>query len=195
MHISFHRVKNLSYISIEDFFNPQELEEVIQETNDLRRFSLPGEKTGVAKDDKNTPKKDGNGLFLDFLYTENREASSILKCNRKIFSEEIAGSAEKFDVFFGSIKESNRDTTLLNYYTCGQQYKAHKDNARISAVTFLREGEFNGGEFIFPTQAVTIPIIHNSTVIFPSCATHQAMPIQGNGTRISIAQFIDRIEK
>lgn len=195
MYITFHRVKNLSYISIQDFFNPQELEEVKQEIKDLRRFSLPEEKTGGAKDAKNIPKKDGKGVFLDYLYEENREASSILKFNRKIFSEEIEEIAEKFDVFFGAIKESNMDSTLLNYYTCGQQYKAHKDDSRVSAVTFLREGEFSGGEFVFPEQAVTIPIIDNCTVIFPGCATHQAMPIRGNGIRISIAQFIDRTEK
>jgi Rps23 Pro-64 3,4-dihydroxylase Tpa1-like proline 4-hydroxylase len=192
MKISGHRVNNLSYILINDFFTAQELDGVTQEVKDLKRFALCAEKTGVAMDDKQTPKKTGTGLFLDELYINNREASDILTANRKMFASEIQEYAAKFDIIFEYIKESNQDTTLLNYYVEGQKYAPHKDNARISSVTFLREGDFKGGEFSFPEQDVTIDALHNRTVIFPSCTTHSAMPVHGNGTRISIAQFIDR---
>lgn len=191
MKISGHRVNNLSYILIDDFFTAQELEAVVKETRDLKRFSLCPEKTGVAFDANKTAKKTGTGLFLDRLYVDNREASDILTANRKIFGPEIQEYAAKFDIIFEYIKWSNNDATLLNYYREGQEYKAHIDDPRISAVTFLREGFFEGGEFSFPEQDVTIDALHNRTVIFPSCTTHSAMPVHGNGTRISIAQFID----
>ena len=80
---------------------------------------------------------------------------------------------------------------MLNYYESEQEYKPHKDVALISSVIFLQEGDFTGGDFTFLDQDHAIKIIHNRAVIFPSCAKHGALPIQGSGTRISIAQFID----
>jgi len=193
MEISCYRKNNLSYILIDGFFTEQELQEVVKEVQDLKRFALCAEKTGTARDEQKSLKKTGKGLFLDELYINNREASDILTANRKMFASEIQEYAAKFDVMFEYIKESNQDSTLLNYYAEGQNYAPHKDRARISSVTFLREGDFKGGEFSFPEQEVTIDALHNRTVIFPSCATHSALPVHGDGTRISIAQFIDYV--
>ena len=191
MKINGYRVKNLSYILIDDFFTPQELEAVVQEIKDLKRFALCAEKTAVAKDANQNPKKTGTGLFLDTLYADNREASDILTANRKIFGPEIQEYATSFDAIFNFLAKSNDDHTLLNYYKEGQQYRPHIDEARISAVTFLNEGVFRGGGFSFPDQEVIVEAVHNRSVIFPSCVTHCALPTYGNGIRISIAQFID----
>ena len=193
MVINGYRVNNLSYILVDNFFTTQELETVTQEITDLKRFSLCAEKTGTARDEQKNLKKTGKGLFLDELYINNREASDILTINRKVFAPEIQEYAARFDIIFEFIKESNKDSTLLNYYTEGQSYAPHKDQARISSVTFLRQGEFKGGEFSFPEQGVIIEAVHNRMVIFPSCTTHSALPVHGDGTRISIAQFIDYV--
>lgn len=195
MDISGRRVKNLSYITIDNFFTAQELTGVEQEIKEVKRFSLTEGKTGSAKDAQKNPKKTGTGLFLDGLYSENRDASDILKANRKMFAPEIQDYATEFDIIFEYMRESNQDTTLLNYYVEGQSYAPHKDQARISSVLFLRDGEFTGGEFSFPEQGVTIEAVHNRAVVFPGCATHAAMPLYGDGTRISIAQFIDYVGK
>lgn len=194
MDVTFQRVKNLSYILIDGIFTSGELEEITQEVKDLKRFSLCAEKTEVAYDAQGNSKKTGTGLFLDTLYLKNREASAILKANRKIFTPEFISKAINFDVVFNFLAGSNKDTTLLNYYQEGQQYKPHIDDVRISAVTFLREGDFEGGEFSFPEQEVVIDALHNRTVIFPSCTTHSALPVHGDGARISIAQFIDYVD-
>jgi predicted 2-oxoglutarate/Fe(II)-dependent dioxygenase YbiX len=190
MKLSCHRVKNLSYIQIDEFFEAAELADVVQEVKDLKRFSLAASKTQTAGDCKGF-KKTGKGLFLDELYGKNRSASGILTHNRKIFTPKLVDYAEQFDSFFGFISESNFDTTLLNYYTSGQEYRPHKDESRISIVAFLRQGDFTGGEFVFPDQDHVVEPVHNRAVIFPSCVTHGAMPVGGEGARISIAQFID----
>jgi Rps23 Pro-64 3,4-dihydroxylase Tpa1-like proline 4-hydroxylase len=190
MKLSCHRVKNLSYILIDEFFDTNELVDIVQEIKDLKRFSLPASKTYTVADQKGF-RKTGEGLFLDELYAQNRSASGILTYNRKIFTPELTDYAEQFDSFFGFIRESNYDSCLLNYYTSGQEYRPHKDESRISIVTFLKQGNFTGGEFIFSDQDHVIEPIHNRAVIFPSCAMHGALPIEGQGTRISIAQFID----
>jgi len=190
MKLSCHRVKNLSYILVDEFFDVNELVDATQEVKDLKRFSLPASKTHTAADEKGF-RKTGKGLFLDELYAENRSASAILMHNRKIFAPELADYAEQFDSFFGFIRESNYDSCLLNYYTSGQEYRPHKDISRISIVTFLRQGNFTGGGFMFPDQEHVVEAVHNRAIIFPSCAMHSAMPVEGDGERISIAQFID----
>tara|TARA_R110002153_G_scaffold274306_2_gene448284 strand:+ start:4651 stop:5235 length:585 start_codon:yes stop_codon:yes gene_type:complete len=191
MNIATKRFGNLSAIIIDNFFTPQELHEVETEVNDLRRFLAGAETTHTAVDENKKLKKTGTGVFLDGLYGENREASAILQYNRKLFSEEIVLAAKNFDAVFGFIRESNLDTSLLNSYVSGQEYKAHTDSSRISAVTFLRQGDFTGGGFRFPAQDIEIEAVHNRAVVFPSCVLHQALPIFGNGARVSIAQFID----
>lgn len=190
MKISCHRVKNLSYILIDEFFTCEELVGVCKEVEALKPFLLVADKTNSAVKNK-VVQKTGTGVFLDERYIENREMSFILQSNRKIFCDEVTKTAEEFDVTFNFLKKSNHDTTLVNYYTEGQEYRAHSDESRISAVTFLKRGSISGGEFCFPEQNVTIEAENNRTVIFPSCAVHQAMPVRGKGARISIAQFID----
>ena len=195
MQVNPRRVKNLSFLIIDDFFTPKELPEVDQEVKDLKRFLQGGLKMGVSIDENQNPKKTGQGVFLDDLYGENRQASAILQANRKLFSKEITQIAENFDAIFGFIGDSNHDSTLLNYYVQGQQYKSHRDSARVSAVTFLREGDFTRGDFRFPSHNIEIECVHNRTIVFPSCVLHQALPVYGDGARISIAQFIDRREQ
>jgi Rps23 Pro-64 3,4-dihydroxylase Tpa1-like proline 4-hydroxylase len=193
MDLKFYRVKNLSYFVVDGFFTERELVEVIKEIDDLKRFALPPEKTRSAVKD-GALQKTGTGVFLDGIYKGNRTASPILQGNRRLFCNEITRPAEEFDVVFTFLEKSNSDSTLLNYYVEGQEYRAHSDNTRISAVTFLQQGRITGGEFCFPEQNVVIEAKHNRTVVFPSCATHKAMPVQGAGTRVSIAQFVDKVE-
>ena len=194
MKLIFNRVKNLSYVTIENFFNAQELKKVLNEVTELKKFCVKENKTFSAREIDNTILKTGEGVFLDKHYYENRNSSPILQANRKIFSKEIVHHLENFDVLFKEVIESNEDNTLLNYYSSGQEYKPHIDSARISVITFLRLGEFSGGGFLFPEQQHVVEPLHNMAIIFPSVALHAALPIQGEGTRVSIAQFITRKE-
>lgn len=192
MNLTCHRAKNLSYIIIDDFFTEQELEAVTQEIKDLQRFFLPASETLTAKEpDGEKFRKTGKGVFLDDLYVQDRTASAILQANRKIFSREVMEYAQNFDAVFNEMARSNSDHTLLNCYISGQEYRPHADSSRLSVVTFLREGDFSGGEFFFPEQEEVIPCIHNRAVLFPGCVTHAALPVKGEGKRISLAHFVD----
>jgi Rps23 Pro-64 3,4-dihydroxylase Tpa1-like proline 4-hydroxylase len=195
MDIRYFREKNLSYIVVDNFYTAKELAEIKIETEQIRRFAVGARKTNTAFDENGKLKKTGTGLFVDELYVNKRERSAILTYNRKIFSKEFMDHVEQFDIVFRFIRESNTDSTLLNYYEEGQEYKSHMDSCRISAVSFLVEGSLVGGDFIFPEQSVSIPCINNRMVIFPSCTEHQAKPVLENGVRISIAQFIDHVQK
>jgi hypothetical protein len=63
----------------------------------------------------------------------------------------------------------------------------------LTAVTFLKIGDFTGGEFLFPDYDEQIPFEENTTVVFPGCINHQAKLVYGNKNsyRVSIAQFLN----
>lgn len=189
---STHRVNNLSYIVVDNFYTETELSKIKKEVLDLERFKSEPEKTSTALDKEGgVPVKTGTGVFLDSVYLNNRDKSDILNSHKKIYSSEFVDEVKEFDVIFTWLNHSNFDNTLINYYSSGQEYKPHRDGARMSTVTFLRFGEFTGGDFIFPEQNVVIECVENRTVIFPSVAVHSATPIYGDGQRVSIAAFID----
>jgi hypothetical protein len=192
MQVTCYREKNLSYVVIDDYITGQEYEAVLSESKDLKRLSANSEITDSAKYENGEYKKTGTGVFLDNLYTNNRNASPTLCAGQKIFNNELCLALEKFDVVFSFICQSNIDTMLINYYTPGQVYKAHKDTCNITAITLLGWGEFTGGGLCFPEQDVKIEFKQGRTIVFPSCAEHSSESIGGteDSCRVSIAHFI-----
>lgn len=180
-------MKPSNYLVVDNFYNPHELELIEQEVLTLRPFALPSELTFASEG-----KKTGTGLFLDTMFQVNRGVSKILTLNRKLFSEELCNEAKKINAFFGHMGVCNADKTLLNYYTDGQEYKAHKDDFALTAVTLLGIGEFTGGGMGFEEYNEMIDFKHNRLIVFPSCMDHCALPISSNsgGCRVSIAQFL-----
>ena len=191
MKISCNRAKNLSYVIIDEFFTEEELVEVTNEIHDLKRFSLsPSNESICSAKEGDKTLKTGSGLFLDRLYVNDRNASAILKANRKLFDPDLLEKLEHFDSFFSFLVHSNQDNTLLNYYADKKEYLPHRDLSIVSAITFLQLGDFTGGDFCFPDQNETVQSLHNRMVVFPSCVLHTARPVYGEGIRVSIAQFV-----
>lgn len=190
--VNLHRTGNLSYVVIDNYFSSIELSEVLQELKDLKRLSVGPEFTNTATNFNGEFKKTGSGVELDTLYAD-RTLSPTLKATRKIFDPTIYSPMVEFDAVFNFIPLSNTDFCLVNYYAPGQEYLAHEDNCQLSAVTLLGFGEFTGGGFTFPDQGVEIEFKQSRTIIFPSCARHASMPLQGGpgACRVSIAQFIN----
>ena len=181
--------KPFNYVVIDEYYDENELGLVMQEIQALEPHSLSAEFT---KSSKNGTGKSGKGLFLEIFYENNRSASKILNANRKIFAEELCSVLENFDSSFRHLKNSNFDSTLVNFYKNKQEYPAHKDCSTISTVTFLKVGNFTGGDFCFTEYKERVPFKHNRIVIFNGCVEHQAEPIYTNDSsyRSTIAQFI-----
>ena len=193
--LNFYRVKNLSYVVIDNYFSSIELSEVLKELKDLKRLSAGPKFTYTARNSAGEFKKTGSGVALDMLYAD-RSLSPTLNATRKIFNPEIYTPMVEFDAIFNFIPLSNTDICLVNYYTPGQEYLAHEDSCQISAVALLGFGEFTGGGFAFPDQGVEIEFKQGRTIVFPSCASHASMPLRGgpDACRVSIAQFIESKE-
>lgn len=162
------------YLKIENMYSEEELELIAEE---LKFLTYPEKLeepllSGTATED-GKPLKENRALFLDDLY-KKREISNILKVNRKLFFPEYLNSYASLNFGYESIKECDRDCTLISYYENGGHYKPHKDTAIHTALTwFFREPKlFEGGDFYFSKYNEKIEIKHNMTIVFPSFVLH-----------------------
>jgi len=186
------QVKNLSYVIVDDLYSAEEVEQIKGELRGLIPFWRDAVNTGTATDDGGQLKKNAMGLFLDEHY-KDRSKSPILNLNRRLFCEEIVHEATKASQYFYGLRTCNYDTTLANYYSNGGDYKPHRDNSLLTAVTYFCLGNISGGGLVFSEQDEIVPFRENRTVIFPGCAVHAAENvIAGEGSfRVSIVQFLN----
>jgi hypothetical protein len=180
---------NLDLVVIDEFYSADELNNVHKEITELYKFRKHPSKTMTAMDSNNNYKKDGTGLFLYPLYYDPKD-SPILNYNQKIFKDEYLDKIIKYDINYKHIKKSQYDDVLLNYYNDTQSYDNHEDSNVYTILILSKIGDFTGGGVYFKDIDEEIPFKDNRAIIFPGCATHKAMPIQGEGIRVSIAHFI-----
>tara|TARA_R110000796_G_scaffold37957_1_gene95902 strand:+ start:2110 stop:2694 length:585 start_codon:yes stop_codon:yes gene_type:complete len=187
MDIDVKRKKNLTYAVVKNVYTAAELKRIKKE---FSVFEYVGPEKTDAAVDNGAYLKDGDGAWVDSHYKDNRQSSALLTANRVLFSPELTNALEEADVFYGQLKKTNFDSTLLNKYSSGKEYKPHVDDSLISAVTFFKTGQIiSGGEFVFPEQKIKIPLEDNTMVVFPGLALHGALPFKGRGKRYSMAQF------
>jgi Rps23 Pro-64 3,4-dihydroxylase Tpa1-like proline 4-hydroxylase len=181
----------LDYIVIDDLYSEEELRLINTELIEIEPYLQPVEIIKSASKN-HVYIKDCMSIWVDDFYVNNRDASNILRINRKLFSKEIISFAEKINAFYSYIRECDEDYTLINYYKTGQKYKSHKDASVLSAITFIELGSINGGGLIFTDFNEHIPFKNNRMIIFPGCVSHETAPINTdiNSYRISIAQFL-----
>lgn len=181
--------KELPITFVDNVFSNEELFEIQQEIEFLHNTkalkSAPD--TGVAYQD-GVPLKNARGIFLDGVY-QDREISPILKYTRNIFCEKVFEDYESKTPVNKYLRHSSTDSTLLNMYHPGQEYKPHRDCSIVTACFFLHFGEVEGGEFYLPELDQAFMFTNNTCLIFPSCLLHQAKPPK-KGIRYSIAKFI-----
>lgn len=190
MNINLIQKDGLSYVQIDEMYTEQEIQSIEKELLFLETLKQAPDMTKSAVKD-GVSLKTGHGIFLDGVFT-NRDFSSILKLNRKLFDPKIAEGLAKQNCFYEHLLTTNHDLTLINFYGPKDTYNAHRDSSIFTAVTFFKIGEFSGGELSFVDYGVTIEPVAGRTVIFAGCTRHQAEPVvaeEGN-YRVTMAQFI-----
>jgi len=187
----------LEYLIVEDLYSDEELQLIHREIDFLLKKMKPPEETTSAFDEKNEILKKNKALFLDNIYTD-RSVSDILTINRKALSIEIIEAMQSLHPSFFSIGQSDRDSTLINYYESQDYYKPHRDAAPYTFMTFFipENKGYTGGEFIFTDQGITIPQKNNMLLCFSGSYKHEVTPIElinkDSTGRISMSQFIYR---
>ena len=183
------------YAIIEDVYSSHELELLWQEIDFLSTKLLSPDKTNSAIED-NKILKQAVGIFLDDFYTD-RKASNILQLNRYIWQEQITSFLEKnLSSWWRLLKMSDKDSTLLNYYSDSDHYKLHTDLCifTTSMVLYKTPLNFIGGDFILLDKLIALK--NNSTIIFPGHVPHAVTPVRlinnsiKNSGRYSLVQFI-----
>lgn len=195
----YHQIYDpVPYLIIENTFNQEELELIWQELEFLNQPGklLPPIETGPAETPEGKLLKSNKAVFLNELFSYNSNVSNILKINRSILSQETKNKFSQLNFGYGSIWQSNKHTTLLNYYTDGDYYKPHIDCALQTFVTFFYKEpkEFSGGDFWISGYDHKIEIKNNMTIAIPSFLMHHVdtvkmkNKIHGNG-RYSMTLF------
>lgn len=192
------KTEPFEYIEISNVYSRDELSTMHAEFTFLNKTGalLPPEKSGSATDAGGNYKKRNHAVFLDEVYTD-RDTSSVLRHNRKLFELEI--SFAELSPVFKALKYSNKDTTLLSYYEDGDYYHSHVDDSMLTALTYFYEKPklFSGGELVFPEYGCTLEPTYNTTYIFCSMVEHAVTPVvMGSGSenqglgRYCMAQFL-----
>jgi len=177
MHLTNREFYDIPYIVIDEYYNDSELDLIWEE---LEFFTY----SHKLKDPETTQEayhgaKKNSGLFLDQVWSGQRELSNILTINRKIFNE--LDILRQNPSWFFKHFECTSDTTLLSYYEDGGYYKPHRDNFAVTMLSWFykKPKVFEGGNLRFHmgSDFEEITVVNNRTVIFPSCLIHSVTPI------------------
>ena len=170
--------KEFPYILIDDFYDQSELDGIWEELDYLcnpKRMGRSSLERGAAgADDENgvhRPLKNTWDMFLDRFFT-SRDSSNILEINRKLIDKEIFKNHPHW--LFNHLDALNGDDTQILYYENNDEYKPHRDLARLTGITwFYREPKkFTGGNLRFPSFDMEIECKHNRVIVFPSSIHH-----------------------
>ena len=166
------------YILIDDFYNQSELDGIWQELDYLchpkrmGRSSIErGSAADVYSDGTRELIKNAWDMFLDSFFI-SRDSSNILEINRKLINKEMFKNHPHW--LFNDVGALNEDNTLIMYYENNDEYKPHRDLARLTGITwFYREPKkFTGGNLRFPWFDMEIECKHNRVIVFPSSIPH-----------------------
>lgn len=205
MNIEYFEIKKMPVLLIDDFFTEEEEDQILSELVDLRNeFSDdPAVNQSASKlNDEGVREysKNATGFFLDTFYRDEREKSSILKINRKLFDNDLIQQFKKYHYFFHYIESSTKDTTAVHYYENDNYYKFHTDSAVITALSwhYFEPKRFsNGNLFLDQEEEIRVECIRKRIIIFPSIIEHAVEEVvmkeeyqNKNLGRYSMAQFI-----
>lgn len=139
-------------------------------------FSEPKD-TGSAENEDGTVRKQNRGVFMESIYTPlYAECSPIA-----LVLKEFVQTAKQIDFTHHSAFQSlyliDGFTVLFSGYKNGDYYKAHRDSVKLTALLWLGEKKFSGGDFYFPDFNHTIPYEQGKLIMFPSYYRHEVTPI------------------
>ena len=192
---------NAPVLIIDDMYTEEELGLIWNELEFLTspRRLLDAKSTNAATGDDGQYAKTATGVYLDAFYGD-RKFSDIMAVNRKLFSDEVYKHATQLSIFYGLLRTTNTDHTLINYYDNSQEYEAHVDGTVFTAVTtfFKEPAQFEGGDLVFPQVELVVEKKHNRLVMFPGSLQHAVTPVKMADTyqpfsgygRYAMAQFL-----
>ena len=194
--------KCFPFLFVDNWYNSEE-EDLIWKELDFYTNSYSFTR---GEDDKGAAHFDGGGsksnsfrIYLDEVYTNlGRDRSAIMRAMPKIISEEMKEAVRITTPVHRIFLDSDKDSTVINYYEDGQGYKSHFDRSIMTVIIWLHKSPkaYDGGDFVFTDSGIKVESNHNRLVMFPCFYEHTAEPVilkdssilSGLG-RYSIAHF------
>lgn len=175
--------KVFPYLIVDDFYSKDEEKLIWEELlfhNDNFKIDDITNNDGVAKSKDNKPLANAKRIYLDDMYCDDRGSSSILKCSRKIVSQDIKELYRKTTPSWKTFEITNRDYSLVSYYENEQYYKEHFDSFMHSALVWFykKPKRFSGGDLTFTESNQTIECKHNRMILFPSFYLHEVNQVK-----------------
>jgi predicted 2-oxoglutarate/Fe(II)-dependent dioxygenase YbiX len=191
LEIFHYKNAGLDYFIVDNFFDKNELSLIKTEALDLQAQCKPPKETLTAVID-GKELKTGTGIFISQVF-DNLEKSTIYNCMAKICEPSFVKYLKSQNCLYSNLENIFCFGNLINYYKNGQYYDSHFDTNAITAIFFLKDGEYSGGEFCFDEYNEVIESKENRLVLFSGMTKHKVMPVisNSNGTRISITTFIN----
>jgi hypothetical protein len=181
--IKLNHKNGLSYYTIKNIFDEDEIERFYHIFNQVKPHLLPPEHSGSALDENKKPLKNNKAIFTDkikpypgiFLDFEKKLGFH----RNKMY--DLLGDNKEDSVYALLPSNINTWNSLISYY-CedNHNYKAHSDNSILTFLMWLdeREKNFTGGELRFPKYDITIECEDNTGVLFPSRVLHEVLDVK-----------------
>ena len=166
--------KVFPYMLIDDFYTDDQQLESWEELEYYRKENLYSD--GKLEDGYGvSPAANLNRLYLEELYPDHREYSSILKIYKKILLPEVLENYRHTTPSARQFENTNNDCSVVSYYEDENNYGEHFDSFMHTVlIWFYKEPKrFTGGNLIFPESNKIVECIHNRMIMFPSYYLHE----------------------
>ena len=166
------------FLVVDNFYNKEEQSLIWTELDSHKENFVVDEgiaNRGVAKNNNGKPIANLSRIYLDELYENKRERSSILHCYQKLFTREIINKYKEKTLAARTYAITNTDWSQVSYYENNNNYDKHYDEFMHSVlIWFYRKPKrFAGGDLIFTDLNETVKCKHNRMILFPSYYYHK----------------------
>ena len=166
------------FLVVDNFYNKEEQNLIWTELDFHKENFIVDEgiaNRGVAKNNNGKPISNLSRIYLDELYENKRERSSILHCYQKPFTREIINKYKEKTLAARTYATTNTDWSQVSYYENNNNYDKHFDEFMHSVlIWFYRKPKrFDGGDLIFTDLNETVKCKHNRMILFPSYYYHK----------------------
>ena len=166
--------KAFPYMLVDDFYTTEEQDLILEELESYRKENLYSD--GKREDGYGvSPAANLNRLYLEELYPNNRQHSSILKVYKKIVLPEVIENYKKTTPAARQFEITNNDCSVISYYEDSNNYGEHFDKFMHTVLIWFYKTpkRFTGGNLRFPEINKTVECIHNRMIMFPSYYLHE----------------------
>ena len=166
------------FLVVDNFYNKEEQDFIWTELDSHKENFVVDEGTanrGVATNHNGKSIANLSRIYLDELYENKRERSSILHCYQKLFTREIINKYKEKTLAARTYATTNTDWSQVSYYENNNNYDKHFDEFMHSVlIWFYRKPKrFDGGDLIFTDLNETVKCKHNRMILFPSYYYHK----------------------